>query len=96
MSGSTFFLIKIILRNKHYSTYTADNHTYMTRKVQVSFALEQTQINNMTNTITSCHIMRQIQHSMLGHSIYSYSLILQTNLQLKCLYIPQPQTDNVE
>jgi len=60
MSGSTFSLRKILLRNMHCSTYTADSHTYMTTKVHVSLALEQTQINNMTNTITSCHIIRLI------------------------------------
>jgi hypothetical protein len=94
-SDSTFSLTKILLRNKHYSSSTANshpkrNHTYMTSKVQVFLALGQTQINNMTNTINSCHMMRLKQYSMLGHSNCSYSLILQTNLQLKCLYIPQP------
>jgi hypothetical protein len=46
-SDWTFCLRKILLRNKHYSSYTANNHpkkdhTYMTSKVEVSLALGQT------------------------------------------------------
>jgi hypothetical protein len=41
-------------------------------------------------TINSCHMMQLILHSLLGHGICSYSLILQKTLQLEYLYIPQP------
>jgi hypothetical protein len=68
-SDSTVYLRKILLRNKHYSNYTANshpkrNHTSTTSKVHVFLALGQTQIS-MTNTINSCHKMRRLIRGLL-------------------------------